>query len=102
MRNKSGFFCTLYTEEIVTMVANLLFLQERLSLVNCVALFCSLGLKKCLGYIDGYSLYFMVLFKVDQLPRNLRKESWRKKRDEVEVSQRQAVSTTLTKEIQWT
>lgn len=28
--------------------------------------------------------------EVDQLPRNLRKESWRKKRDEVEVSQRQA------------
>lgn len=37
--------------------------------------------------------HFLIMFKVDQLPRNLRKESWRKKKEEVDVSQRQAVST---------
>ena len=36
---------------------------------------------------------FAAFLKVDQLPRNVRKESWRKKKEELEVSQRQAVST---------
>ena len=37
-------------------------------------------------------LVFVVLQKVDKLPRNQRKESWKKKKEEMEVSQRQAVS----------
>lgn len=36
------------------------------------------------------------MLKVDQLPRNQRKESWRKKKEEMEVSQRQAVSALFT------
>ena len=46
---------------------------------------------------------FFSLLKVDQLPRNQRKESWRKKKEEMEVSQRQAVSalffSSLSKEV---
>ena len=35
---------------------------------------------------------FSLVLKMDQLPRNQRKESWRKRKEELEVSQRQAVS----------
>ena len=35
---------------------------------------------------------FSLILKMDQLPRNQRKESWRKRKEELEVSQRQAVS----------